>query len=61
MGWLIKKQYIRNMTDNCTAANANKVFDLVVATYHEHDDVDAKVETRMKTARLNILFLPSAG
>ncbi len=32
------------MTDNCTAANANKVFDLVVATYHEHDDVDAKVE-----------------
>ena len=44
VGWLIKKQYIRNMTDNCTAANANKVFDLVVATYHEHDDVDAKVE-----------------
>lgn len=32
------------MTDNCTAANANKVFDLVVETYHKYDNVDAKAE-----------------
>lgn len=36
--------HTHDMTDNCTAANANSVFDMVVKTYHVTDNVDAKAE-----------------